>query len=186
MNKALLLVLFLFLLSGCGQKDKVAVKESINTYSNENFNVTFQYPSNWIVTDREISKKWVNKKVVDYETIFEHAVILKKKGDYKVYADNPDIYFDYQSENFDEYESKNKEIYKPKEINGEEIGGLSIEEITVANYPAKKYIPYTWEATDIIYIVNKNGRFVKFRTEFYLTEEQKEGIETILNSLEFK
>ena|SRR3989338_4719547 len=185
MNKFLLTIVSALLLVGCNQVNNTPSKQNTSTYNNEEFNISFQYPSNWEVVDKQVVKKLVDHKVVSEEEKFEHSVVLVT-GHSKIYADNPDIFFDYQSESFDEYESITKKAYTPIEIDGEKIGGLSIEEITIANYPAKKYIPYGIEASEIIYIIEKNGKFVKFSTEFYLTEEQKVGIEKILNSLEFE
>lgn len=168
--KKIILTIVSALLVGCNQLNDTPATENASTYNNEEFDISFQYPSNWEVMDRQVVKKLVDNKVVSEEEKFEHSVILTT-------GDSESIFFDYESKSFEEYESKYKEPMK--------IGGLSIEEITMANYPAKQYIPYGIEASGINYVIEKNGEFVMFSTEHYLTEENKIGIEVILDSLEF-
>ena len=69
----------------------------------------------------------------------------------------------------------------------DEIGGFEIEETTMGNYPAKKYTEYGIEFAGLSYIIEKNGKFLMFNTESSsLTEEQKIGVEEILNSIKFE
>jgi len=117
----------------------------------------------------------VDGKVISEEEKFEHSVVLKTGG-------NESIFFDYESISFDEYESS-KQL---REIEDSEIGGFLIEEIIMANYPAKKYTEYGVELAGISYIIEKNGKFLMFSTESGLSEEQKVGAEEILNSFEFE
>ncbi|MBU0981859.1 hypothetical protein KKC94_04165 [Patescibacteria group bacterium] len=147
------------------------------TYNNKEFNISFKYPSNWELADSQVVQKLdrVDNEVYSQEEKFEHSVVLKT-------GDKESIFFDYESMSFDEYES-----YKQPEGSGDsEIGGFSIEEITMANYPAKKYTEWGVELAGISYIIEKNGKFLMFITESGFNEEQKVGIEEILNSLEFK
>lgn len=162
-------------LVGCNQINNIPTIENTHTYNNEEFNISFQYPSNWEVIDKQVVKKLVDNKVISEEEKFKNSVILKT-------GRNESIFFDYKSMSFDEYEN-----YKqPKELGDEEIGGFLIEEIIMANYPAKKYTEYGIELAGISYIIEKNGKFLMFNTESGLTEEQKVGVEEILNSLEFE
>jgi hypothetical protein len=175
MKKIILTILSAFLLVACSQVNNTPTAKNTGTYSNEEFNISFQYPSNWQVVDKQVVKKLIDSKVISEEEKFDNAVILET-------GPNESIYFDYKSMSFDEYEN-----YKqPKESEDEEIGGFIIEEISMANYPAKKYTEYGVELAGITYIVEISGKFLRFSTESGLTEEQKVGVEEILNSLKFE
>ncbi len=127
----------------------------LNTYNSKEFNISFQYPSTWKVVEQEKSG---------------HAVNF-------VPGPNENIFFDFQAKSFDEYEKDHGKA----ETGG--IGGLTIEETTMANYPAKKYTEYGVELAGIRYIIEKNGKFLMFSTESGLAEDQKTGVEEIINSL---
>ena len=175
MKKIILTMLSTFLLIGCSQVNNTPTTENTRTYNNEEFNISFQYPSNWEAVDKQVVKKLVDNKVVSEEEKFEHSVAL-------ITGHDESIFFDYESMSFGEYES----YKKPNKLGDEEIGGFLIEEIIMANYPAKKYTEYGIELAGISYIIEKNGKFLMFITESGLTEEQKVGVEEILNSLEFE
>ena len=178
MKKIVLTILSALLLTGCTQVNNTATTESVNTYSNEEFTISFEYPSKWEVVDKQIVKGLVDGEVISIEEKFEHSVILKTER-------NSSIFFDYQSVGFNEYESK-FESFETFEIDGEEYGGYSIEETALGNYPAKIYKEWGIELAGITYIVEKNGKFIKFNIDFELSEEEKNGLEEILNSLEFE
>ena len=152
MEKIKLLIIAILLLTGCSLKDQAAITEKTNTYNNEEFNVSFQYPSDW-----ELNESGKNK----------HAVML-------VTEPKKDIYFDYRYESIDGYESENDELIAE--------GKISVKKTALANYPAKEY---GMEGA-IKYIIEKNGRYMFISTENGLTQDQKAGMEEILNSLSFE
>jgi len=175
MKKFLLTISALLLLVGCNQVNTPPATKNTNTYNNKEFNISFKYPSNWEVIDNQVVKKLVDNKLVSEEEKIEHSVILKT-------GHNESIFFDYKSMSFDEYEK-----YKqPNEFGNNKKSGFQIEEITMATYPAKKYTEYGIELAGINYIIEKNGKFLMFSTESGLTEQQKVGVEEILNSLKFE
>lgn len=159
MKKTLLLTICLLLLTGCSQisDDVQAGKQApvsgkTSRYRNEELNISFEYPANWKTLENERSG---------------HAVNL-------ISADDANMYFDYQSESFDEYENKHQDLIKENKI--------SIKETRLADHPAREY---GMEGA-INYIIELDGRFVLISTESGLTEEQKDGLGEMLNSLSFQ
>ena len=163
MKKLLFTIIGALLLVGCSHQSSAPAAVSINTYNNDDYNISFQYPANWEVTDSQIVKKLADNKVESEVEKFEHSVVLMT-------GDNQRIFFDYDSQSFDEYESS-----KQPNIT---------EEFVLANYPGKKYTEYGIELAGISYMVEKNGKFLMFSTESDLTEEQRVGVEGILYSFE--
>ncbi|MBD3331070.1 hypothetical protein GF354_06140 [Candidatus Peregrinibacteria bacterium] len=175
MNKTILTLIITILLTACNQASPTPPPENLSTYTNEDYNVAFQYPSNWELKDSQPVKKLLNHEVIEEVEKFEHAVVLKTGG-------NETIYFDYESLNFEEYKS-----YKGFDERGDtDIGGYSIENITMAGYPAKKYKEWGIELAGITYIVDKDGKFLMFIDETDLSEGEMTGVEKIIKSIEFK
>lgn len=92
MKKFLLLTTAIFMLVGCNQaNDTISVDEpaadgtTLNTYNNEEFNISFNYPLNW---------------TIDEQDRFEHAVGFSTNDGY--------IFFDYQVDR-EEYENMFKD-----------------------------------------------------------------------------
>ncbi len=158
MKKTLSFITAIFLLAGCNQtNNNVPVDEPVSDgagmsiYKDEEFNISFNYPSDW---------------TIDEQDRFEHAVGIFT-------GDNEEsIFFDYQI-NPEEFENSFKK--------GMEENKVSVEESSLAGYPAKEY---RMEGA-IKYLVEIENEFVLFDSEFEFTQEQKEGMKEILNSLSF-
>ncbi len=124
--------------------------DSKNIYNNEEFNISFEYPSNWeIHTDER----------------FVGAVGLRPEGDSNRY-----IYFDFQAESFEEFESRS-------EPNPSSLTYFADNK----NYPAKKYLGMD----SVTYIIEIDGKYVRFGREYHLNQEEIAVMEEILNSFSF-
>jgi len=122
MKKALIIITTVFLLAGCNfnktndkqfnesDAEKPVVTENTKLYTDEEFNISFEYPNDW--------------EIIDNQERFDHAVTLVSNG-------NEYMFFDYQAESYDEYENRNSKAIEEAKI--------SVEETTLVNYPAKRY-----------------------------------------------
>lgn len=162
MKKTLAFIAILFLV-GCNQTtDNVPVDEpvsdeaAINTYNNEEFSTSFNYPSDWTIDENETNKS---------------VTLLSTRPD-----NGSEITVTIPAESFDEYEAKMSELIAADKI--------SIKDTTPAegiNYPAKEYGQEGW----LYYLIEIDGTYVGVGGEMYLTQDQKEGLKEILNSLSF-
>ncbi|MFH1286812.1 MAG: hypothetical protein ABII02_03610 [Candidatus Magasanikbacteria bacterium] len=68
-----------------------STSDKMISYTNENFGIFFQYPSDWQIQDEQIVRGLMsNNEVVDTVEKFEHSVLLKM-------GRNESIFFDYES-----------------------------------------------------------------------------------------
>lgn len=163
MKKVLLLTTAIFLLAGCTQtNNNVPVDELISdeavmsTYKNEEFNISFNYPSDWSIEEND-----TNKSVTVQST-------LPDKGSEMIVT--------IPAESFDEYENEMSELIASDKMSVENNSPL---EETI--YPSKEYGQEGW----LYYLIEINGNYVGVGSEMYLTQDQKEGLKEIVNSLSF-
>jgi len=135
------------LLSGCGLTNKT------NIYTDEESNISFTIPEGWEVKP---------------DDRFSNAVGLQTNKSTYGY-----IYFDYNSESFEEHEKRRTSEYYgfSEELN------LGADEI----FPTKVY--KGMDETN--YIVEINGSYVRFNAESSLVQDQIDGINEILDSITF-
>jgi len=163
MKKNLVLITAILLLAGCIQtnnnvptNEPASDKTVMSTYNEEEFNISFDYPSDW-----HIEKNDANKSVTIQST-------FPDKGS--------DIRITIPAESFDEYENKMSELIATNK--------MSIKDKAPAegvNYPAKEYSQHGW----VYYLIEIDGSYVGVGGEMYLTQDQKEGVKEILNSLSY-
>lgn len=163
MKKILLLTTAIFLLVGCSQtNNKMPVDAPVSDqatdgkYQNEEFNISFNYPSDWTIEEND-----TNKSVTVQSTQPNNG---------------SEIVITIPAKSFDEYENEMSELIASKKMSVENNSPL--ENTT---YPSKKYGQEGW----LYYLIEINGNYVGVGGEMYLTQDQKEGLKEILNSLSF-
>lgn len=163
MKKTLALITAIFLLAGCTQtNNNVPVDEPVSdeavmgTYNNAEFNISFNYPSDWSIEENDTNKS---------------VTIQLTRPD-----NGSEITITIPAESFDEYENKMSELIASEKMSVENNGPLE-----GTTYPSKKYGQEGW----LYYLIEINGNYVGVGSEMYLTQDQKEGLKEILNSLSF-
>lgn len=161
MKKLLLVTASIFLLMGCSQinnnasVDKpVTDQASESTYQNKKFNISFNYPSNWTIKENDAKK----------------SVTVQSNRP----SNGSEIMVTVPAESFKEYENKMSELIAS--------GQMSVENsspIEGTSYATKKY----GHEGGLYYLIEINGKYVGIEGEMYLTQDQKEGLKEILNSL---
>jgi len=184
MKATILLITLIFLLTGCSQNNENVMQvdetpdvqrvvldetKAPNTYNDEELNISFEFPLNWEMYTQENE---------------EHTVYFEPEGDY-----NRTIIFDYQSESFDEYERRGNVGKSPKAEDYTEDYLVNFteklaEEMYFAdnpNYPARMYQGFE----SVKYIIKIDGKYVMFRREYWLNQQEEQDLVEILNSLSF-
>lgn len=163
MKKTLAFITAIFLLAGCTQinndlpvNEPVTDQTAVGTYKNEEFNISFNYPSNWTTVENDTNKS-VTVQSTRPDNGSEMTVTIP-------------------AESFDKYEEEMSELIASEKMSVENNSPL--EDTT---YPSKKYGQEGW----LYYLIEINGNYVGVGGEMYLTQDQKEGLKEILNSLSF-
>jgi hypothetical protein len=153
MKKALIILAAILLLAGCALNNIVSTTK---TFTDETFNVTFKYPSDWEILGGPGESN-------------DHAINL-------ISNENQNFYFDYKYDN----DISKKEIEEKTKISIEKFQNEG-KNTTLGNYPAKEIGMHG----GIKYLIEIDGQFLLVNSEFYLTEEQEKGLQIILDSITF-
>lgn len=163
MKKILLVTTAMFLLAGCTQtnnnvpvNEPVSDEATVGKYKNEEFNISFNYPSDWSIGENNTNKS---------------VTVLSTRPD-----NGSEMTVTIPAQSFDEYEKEMSELIASGKMSVENNSPL--EDTT---YPSKKYGQEGW----VYYLIEINGNYVGVGSEMYLTQDQKEGLKEILNSLSF-
>jgi len=164
MKKILLVTTAIFLLAGCTQtNNNVPVDEpasdeaAVNTYNNEEFNISFNYPSGWTIRENETNKSVTVASPPDMDNA-GNLIVIK-----------------IPSESFEEYESTNKELLAEDKMSINSHSGFETE------LPTKIYGQHGW----LYQIIEIDGKYISAGNETVFSEKEKEGLKEILNSLTF-
>ena len=162
MKATLILLTALFLLIGCTQTNnnisanKPATNETtISTYNNEEFNISFNYPSDWTIKENDTDKTVTVASPPDMENA-GNLITIK-----------------IPSESFEEYEETNKDLLAEDRMS---INSLSKLE---TDLPTKIYGQHGW----LYQIIEVNGKHISAGNETEFSKKEKEGLKEILNSL---
>lgn len=133
------------------------MQEAVNNYNNEEFNISFNYPTDWTIEKNEKNK----------------SVIVASPSD----MDNAGnlISIRIPSESFAEYEEVNKKLLEEEKMSINDYPEFE------TNLPTKVYEQHGW----LYQIIEIDGKYISAGSEIIFSEEEKEGLKVILNSLSF-
>lgn len=164
MKKILLVTTAIFLLAGCTQtNNNVPIDEPVSdeavmgTYNNEEFNISFNYLSDWEVIENKENKSVKVMSPADMNNAGNLIVVT------------------IPSESFDEYENLNKELL------AEEKMSINSHPKFETELPTKIYGQHGW----LYQIIEINGKYISAGNETVFSEKEKSGLKEILNSLSF-
>lgn len=166
MKKILLVTTAIFLLAGCTQtNNNVPVNEPVSdeavmgTYNNAEFNISFNYPSDWEVIENKENRSVKVMSPADMNNAGNLIVVT------------------IPSESFEEYENLNKELLAEEKMS---INSNSYPKFET-ELPTKIYGQHGY----LYQIIEINGKYISAANETVFSEKEKEGLEEILNSLSF-
>jgi len=164
MKKTLVLLTAIFLLIGCSKTNNnvqldepVADETTVNSYDNREFNISFNYPSDWTIEEKETEK----------------SVIVASPPDMDNGGDLISIRI--PSESFEEYEEIHKELLAQERMSINSGPRFETE------LPTKTYGQHGW----LYQIIEMDGKYISVGSEIFFSEKGKEGLKEILNSLSF-
>ena len=128
-----------------------------NTYNNEEFNISFNHPSNWEIIENNETQ---TVKVVSPQN-----------------TDTPgsNIVITIPAENFEEYEDLHKEFIANKKMS------INSHPKFETDYTSKIYGQEGW----LYQIIEINGKYISAGSDMDFTKDHEEGLKEILNSLSF-
>lgn len=172
MKKALIIITTIFLLAGCNFNETndtqtnesdaktAVVTENTKTYTDEESNISFNYPLNWEVTE---------------DTANQSVRIMS--------SSNPDnagnrLTVTIPSESFEEYENTHQKIISENKMS---INAYPEDFTLETEYDTKVY----GQHGGLYQIIKINDNYIGVGSEFQFTDYEKQGLEEIINSLSF-
>ncbi len=162
MKKIILVTTAIFLLAGCSQANNntpvdepVVDQTSDGTYQNEEFNISFNYPTDWAIEENETNKSVTVTSPPDMDNAGNLISIT------------------IPSESFAEYEDTNKELLAEEKMSINNHPGFETKLST------KIYGQHGW----LYQIIEIDGKYISAGNETVFSEKEKEGLKEILNSL---
>lgn len=150
MKKILIIITAILLLAGCSEA-------TVSTYNNEEFNISFNYPTDWTIEENETNKSVTVASPPDMDNAGNLISIT------------------IPSESFEEYESTNKELLAENKMSINSHPGFETE------LPTKIYGQHGW----VYQIIEIDGKYISAGSETIFNEKEMEGLKEILNSLSF-
>lgn len=155
MKKILVLLTAIFLLIGCTQTNN-------NVSVDEPVTDESTYQNEELNISFNYPSDWTIKHSSDKSVVVQSTIS----------SNGSEMYISFPAESFDEYEES---------IKGEEISIQNTSSLEDIGYPSKEYR----QRGGLHYLIEIKGHYVSIRSEVLLTQDLKEGLKKILNSLSF-